>query len=674
MEQSRDAECCRWKTQHSARDVAALLRRDGWSLLAIGAASLRTLERGFGPTMSPTRGLRVLMLLENDAYPQDGRVVNEAQTLSEAGHAVTVICPARRGQASREVVDGVHVRRFRPPPAPSRAIGYIPEYAYSMAAAFLLSLGVLARGGFDVIHAHNPPDTLVLIGGLYKLLGKRFVFDHHDLTPEMFAARFRREPPAVVRRALIAFERLSLRTADAVIATNASYRQAEIERAGIPPDRITIVRNGPDLASLPSPSDQPLKPVDAPVVLGFLGEVSVHDGVDYLLRAVASLVNDLGQRHFVCCIVGDGDAIPGLRRLADELGIADRVEFAGWLDGKEVHRALANIDIGVEPAPSNPYNDACTMIKLTEYMAFAKPAVGFDLPENRFTADAAALFVPGNDPRALAQAIASLMEDSDRRREMGRAGRARIEQSLAWSFSARELLGAYERLSQRAGRRSPPAAQTARRALGTTYQASRRGFSHLLIEGPRGLETSTPADLEALGVAAKGRVRYEPSGWVTPRRVFRWLAPDGDVLLDLGAGKGRVLLAAAQYPFRRVVGVEISEALIEVARRNVERSLPRLRCKEIQLVSADMAEYELPDDVTVVYLFNPVRGELFGRVIDRIVASYDRSPRPLRIVYRTPLEEPQLLRTGRVRLVREFKGIRPWSRESSTCVYELIPA
>src|SRR5688572_11043328 len=170
--------------------------------------------------MSSAAGLRVLMLLENNCYPQDVRVIHEARALTEAGHAVTVICPARSGQSSRELVDGVRVQRFRPPPAPTRAIGYVPEYAYAMAATFFLSLRVLVRGGFDVVHAHNPPDTLVLIGGLYKILGKRFVFDHHDLAPEMFTARFRREPPALVKAPLMAFERLSLRTADAVIATN----------------------------------------------------------------------------------------------------------------------------------------------------------------------------------------------------------------------------------------------------------------------------------------------------------------------------------------------------------------------------------------------------------------------------------------------------------------------
>ncbi len=216
-----------------------------------------------------------------------------------------------------------------------------------------------------------------------------------------------------------------------------------------------------------------------------------------------------------------------------------------------------------------------------------------------------------------------------------------------------------------------------RRAAGAglkrAYQATRRLLSDLLIERRRGLDTSTLVSLEELGVAAEDRVHYEPSGWLMLRRVFRREVRDDDVLLDIGSGKGRVLLEAARHPFKRVVGVEISATLNAVARRNLERSLPRLRCKEFELVTSDIATYEVPDDVTMAYLYNPVRGETFAAAVAQLIASYDRRPRRLRIVYRSPFDEPQLLATGRVRLVAVLSGIRPWSTESSTRIYEVIP-
>jgi glycosyltransferase involved in cell wall biosynthesis len=401
-------------------------------------------SRRSGPTGA--RGLRVVMLLENCPYPQDVRVLREAATLTKAGHEVSVICPRAPGQPAAEELEGIHVRRFRAPRTPKGTLGYLWEYAYSMLASFVWTFRLVVHPGFDVVHAHNPPDTFVLIGGFYKLFHKRFIFDHHDLTPEMFAARFGRQPPRWVRLGLLFFERLSLKAADCILATNTSSRRVAIERAGIPAERITVVRNGPDLPHLASRS-RASEQRDRPLTLGYLGEISFHDGVDRLLHAVSHLSQIEGRSDFVCWIAGTGEAIGSVRRIAEDLGIDEHVRFLGWLDYDEVSRFLETIDIGVEPAPSNPYNDRCTMMKVMEYMAFAKPTVAFDLPENRFSADGAALFVPGNDHRALARGILELMDDPARRRKMGEVGRARIERGLAWPSCASELVRAYERLA-----------------------------------------------------------------------------------------------------------------------------------------------------------------------------------------------------------------------------------
>ncbi len=400
---------------------------------------------------------RILMLLENNPFPQDGRVRREAAALTAAGYCVTVIAPADKGQSRRETVNGVGVYRYAAPPAGNGLWGYLVEYGWSLLAAFALSLVVLARNGFDVIHAHNPPDLFVLIALPYKVLGKRFVFDHHDLSPEMYEARFRGGGSQLVKRTLIVFERLSCRAANRVIATNQSYQALEIERDGVPPDRITIVRNGPESNLLRVTEPDPQLAALDKVIIGYVGVMGVQDGVDYLIRALGHLRHDLRRTDFQCVLVGNGDALPDLKALVQQLDLADRVRFTGWVDPEAVARYLTAMDICAAPEPSTPYAAFSTAIKITEYMALGKPIVAFDLPEHRFTAQGAALYVAPNDERAFAEALARLMDDAALRQTLGIAGRQRIETELAWRHCAPNLLAAYQQLWPVAGKhRSTP--------------------------------------------------------------------------------------------------------------------------------------------------------------------------------------------------------------------------
>ena len=392
------------------------------------------------------------MLLENYPYPQDGRVRREAVALTAAGYHVTVIAPVDKGQLRRETINGVDVYRYAAPPAGTGLWGYLIEYGWSLLAAFALSLVVLVRGGFDVIHAHNPPDLFVLIALLYKVLGKRFVFDHHDLSPEMYDARFRGKGNQMVKRALIAFERLSCRAANHVIATNQSYRALEIKRDGVSPDRVTIVRNGPELNSLRDADADPQLAALNKVIIGYVGVMGVQDGADYLIRALGHLRNDAQRADFHCVLVGDGEALPDLKTLVQQLHLSDQVTFTGWVDSQAVARYLATMDICAAPEPSNPYNDWSTVIKITEYMTVGKPTVAFDLPEHRFTAQRAALYVTPNDERAFAEAFARLMDDAALRQTLGAAGRQRIETELAWQYCAPNLLAAYQQLWPTSGK------------------------------------------------------------------------------------------------------------------------------------------------------------------------------------------------------------------------------
>lgn len=396
--------------------------------------------------MKTSAGRRVLMLLENNPYPQDDRVRREARTLVAAGYQVSVICPAVRGQSRREVLNGVRIYRFPAPRPANGFLGYLWEYSYSMVAIFALSLLVFLRRGFDVVHAHNPPDVFFFIAAFYKLLGKRFVYDHHDLSPEMYYARFGGRGNRLVYRTLVLLEKLSCQFADHVIATNQSYKTVGMQRGHVPEHRITIVRNGPDLDLMRPKAPDPDLRSKGKTIICYVGEMGFHDGVEYLLKALQHLVYGLDRTDILCILVGAGDAWSSLKSLTEQLGLTDYVLFTGWVEHMEVARYLSTADICVAPEPSNSYNDRSTAIKIVEYMALSKPIVAFDLPEHRVTAQDSAVYACPNDEFDLAQLIALLMDDPARRREMGRIGRERIEMELAWSYQKEHLLQVYRAL------------------------------------------------------------------------------------------------------------------------------------------------------------------------------------------------------------------------------------
>src|SRR3984893_11941166 len=401
------------------------------------------------------------MLLENQPYPQDHRVRREATALAAAGYPVSVISPSSGAQRWRETVDNVRVYRFWPPSPVNSFLGYIWEYGYSTAACFAISLLVFFSEGFDVVHAHNPPETLVLIAAFYKLFGKRFVFDHHDLSPEMYRARFPDGGSRIVDQALVLLEKLTCAAADHVIATNQSYRKVEIERDHVPESRITIVRNGVEVQR-----DRPIQPdpslrKKAKTIIGYVGVMGFQDGLDYLLRALHHLLNNLGRTDFYCVLMGDGDAWAGLKALTKELCLAGHVCFTWQVHGDELSRYLSAADICVDPDPANAYNDRSTMIKIMEYMAFEKPIVAFDLPEHRVTAKEAAVYVTPNDEHAFAGALARLMDDAVARKAMGAFGRRRIETELAWRYSVSNLLEVYRKVLPESGVASQPVVSAA---------------------------------------------------------------------------------------------------------------------------------------------------------------------------------------------------------------------
>jgi glycosyltransferase involved in cell wall biosynthesis len=399
---------------------------------------------------------RVLILVENLPSPFDRRVWQEATTLRDAGYAVSIICPTGRGYEKRcEVLDGIHIWRYALPTEGEGALGYAVEYAIAILSTFLLSFKVLLARGFDVVHACNPPDLFFLIGAFYKLFGKKFVFDHHDANPELYEAKFGRRD--FFWKLMCWLERLTFRTADVSIATNHSYERIAVERGGMPPERVFVVRSGPSLERMKlGPGDEKLKK-GRKYLIGYVGVMGRQEGIELLLQAARTLVFDLGRKDVHFGLVGGGTSLDEMKNLARELGLGDYVTFTGRVPDAEMLAMLNTADVCVNPDVANAMNDISTMNKVMEYMALGKPMVQFDLAEGRFSAKDASLYARRNDPADLAAKIAALLDDPEKRKAMGAFGRRRVQDELEWRYEAPKLLAAYHAVWAKPAPRQQPA-------------------------------------------------------------------------------------------------------------------------------------------------------------------------------------------------------------------------
>jgi glycosyltransferase involved in cell wall biosynthesis len=407
---------------------------------------------------------KILMLVEN-SYPQDPRVRNEATLLKSSGYEVSVVCLRKRTQRQplSEIVGGVRVYRiprielFKKTPSANLSwlgrlalklragLGYVCEYAYFTSACMAVSFYHFFRHGFDVLHAHNPPDTLFLVALPFKLLGRKFVFDHHDLCPELYRSRYG-AGEGLFTKVLALAEKCSLKLADVTIATNESYKRVHIQRGKKDPETIFVVRNGPDARRMTVAPPSPRLRALNKSILCYIGSLNPQDGVDYLLRSLHHLVHVLKREDFHCVIMGSGDSLEDLRSLALGLNLNGHVDITGFVSDEDLRANLAAADICVDPDPSSPLNDVSTWIKIMEYMAYQKPIVTYDLKETHFSAQDAALYVAPNQEADFAEAIAKLMDDPQLRQKMGAAGRVRVERDLQWSVVGRNLVAAYEHL------------------------------------------------------------------------------------------------------------------------------------------------------------------------------------------------------------------------------------
>lgn len=405
----------------------------------------------------------VLIIVENLTVPLDRRVWQEATTLRDAGYTVSVVCPrGGRHTESYELLDGIHIFRHPLPIEADGPIGYAIEYTSALFWEFLLAWRAYYKVGFNVIQACNPPDTIFLIAGLFKaLLGIPFVFDHHDINPELYEAKFGKR--GFFHRLLLKFERWTFRTADVSIATNETFKQIAIERGGMDPERVFIVRSIPDVSRFKRMEPRPDLKNGRQHLVGYVGIMGNQDGVDLLIQAIDTLVNGKGRRDVQCVIVGSGTALEGLKVLTSRLGLNDFITFTGFMSGEPLLRALSSFDIGVIPDPKNCYNDKISMNKHFEYMSLGIPFVSFDLIEGRKISGDTALYAADNSAVSLAGQMARLIDEPALRTTLAEAGQARARALMRWETERANLLAAYEMaLGETA--RSPQLTRSATRA------------------------------------------------------------------------------------------------------------------------------------------------------------------------------------------------------------------
>ena len=388
---------------------------------------------------------RVLIIVENLPSPFDRRVWQEATTLSNAGYVVSIICPKGKGyDASYEEIDGVAIYRHWLPAEADGAVGYLFEYSAALFFEFWLAIKVAFTRGFDVIHACNPPDNIFIVGAFFRVFGKRFLFDHHDITPELYEAKFGRRD--AFYKMMLFWERMTFRLAKVSIATNESYKAIAIERGGMRPDDVHVVRSGPDTRRLTiQPANEKYRR-GRRFVVGYVGVMGAQEGLDHLLRIAQDIVQKRQRTDVHFCLVGGGTELNQLQAYAEELGIADDVTFTGRVDDQTLIDVLNTADVCVNPDTPNEMNDKSTMNKIMEYMALGKPIVQYDLTEGRRSALQASLYARPGDEKDFADKILYLLDHPDTRTVMGDFGRDRIVNELEWRHEAPKLLAAYDAL------------------------------------------------------------------------------------------------------------------------------------------------------------------------------------------------------------------------------------
>jgi glycosyltransferase involved in cell wall biosynthesis len=397
---------------------------------------------------------KALIIVENLPVPFDSRVWKEARALREAGYQVTALCPRGKGYGRPyEYLEGVHIYRHPMPQEGNTPFGYLWEYGWAFFWEFIYTWWIFLRRGFHVIQGCNPPDNIFLIALPFRMFGVKYIFDHHDANLELYYSKYERKD--FFYKAQAGLESLTYRFSRVVMATNESYRELAISRGGLQPEDVFVVRNGPDLDTFVAVPPKPALKYGKPYLVGYVGTMSIQEGLDILLD-IALYIRNTGRSdiHFTC--VGGGPGLAGLRQMVKDKQLEEIVDFTGRVSDQQLLEVLSTADVCVNPDKPCTMNDISTMIKIMEYMALGKPIVQFDLKEGRFSAGDSSLYASRDNPVAdFAEKILWLLDRPEERRRMGEIGRRRVQENLAWKFSVKNLLAAYERAFARTRNRLP---------------------------------------------------------------------------------------------------------------------------------------------------------------------------------------------------------------------------
>jgi glycosyltransferase involved in cell wall biosynthesis len=397
---------------------------------------------------------KVLIIVENAPVPFDPRVWKEGLALRKADYEVTILSPKGKGcEESYELREGIHIYRHPMPREGNTPLGYVWEYGCALFWEMLYAWWIYLRRGFQVIQGCNPPDDIFLVALPFKLFGVKFIFDHHDVNPELYLAKYERKD--FFYKVQVLLEKMTFNVCDVVMSTNESYKEIAVTRGGLPPDRVFVVRNGPDLKTFRAVAPSPTLKYGKRYLVGYVGVMSAQEGLDILLD-VAEHIRLLGRSdvHFTC--VGSGPALAELRQMVQDKNLGEMVNFTGRISDADLLEVLSTADVCVNPDKPCQMNDMSTMIKIMEYMALGKPIVQFDLKEGRISAQKASLYCDnGNQVADFADKILWLVDHPEERQRMGEFGRRRVETELAWDYSIQNLLAAYEKaFSKSRGKRA----------------------------------------------------------------------------------------------------------------------------------------------------------------------------------------------------------------------------
>ncbi len=389
---------------------------------------------------------RVLVLVQNLPLPRDRRVWLECRALRDAGFEVSAITPMAEGDQSYELLDGIHLYKYPPPREAKGVVGFAWEFLYCLIQTYRLMRRVYQdRGGLEAIQACNPPDTFWILALLFKRKGVRFVYDQHDLCPEVYLSRFPKPSP-ILHKLLLVLERMTYRTADRVISTNNSYREIAATRGKVALHNLTVVRSGPDDTTMRRGNVDPLLRDDCSYLCTYVGLINPQDGVEDLVRIADYVVHDLGRTDIKFALLGSGDCLVQVRGLITSLGLEANVIAPGWADDAAMVRFLSSSDVGLCPDMPSPLNNVSTMNKTLEYMAFGLPVVSYDLRETRVSAAEAAFYAPEATIESFAATLVSALADESARILAGEIGRQRIDSVLAWRHQQPNYVGVYQEL------------------------------------------------------------------------------------------------------------------------------------------------------------------------------------------------------------------------------------